>query len=109
MLLYPETLPRTDLIEDILHRSGIKEIVEAKEAMFFDLVKEGVPTNAYGAGKAIKRVMMDLPKHCPDMVDTLKNADFRSLITLVNSTHIFPLFTGFSPTLAMVSNPCYKY
>jgi hypothetical protein len=74
--LYPETLPRTDLIEDILHRSGIKEIVEAKEAMFFDLVKEGVPTNAYGAGKAIKRVMMDLPKHCPDMVDTLKNGAF---------------------------------
>ena len=29
-------------------------------------------------------------------------ADFRSHITLVNYTH-------FSPTLALVSNPCYKY
>jgi hypothetical protein len=33
---------------------------------------------------------------------TIISADFRSPITLVNYTH-------FSPTLALVSNPCYKY
>ena len=36
-------------------------------------------------------------------------ADFHSPITLVNYTYIFPIFTGFSPALALVSNPCYKY
>src|SRR5947208_446941 len=35
------------------------------------------------------------------LIETI-TADFRSHITLVNYTH-------FSPTLALVSNPCYKY
>jgi hypothetical protein len=34
--------------------------------------------------------------------DVSENADFRGPITLVN-------YTYFSPTLALVSNPCYKY
>jgi hypothetical protein len=36
-------------------------------------------------------------------------ADFRSLITLVNSTHIFQILTGFSLDLALGSSRCYQY
>jgi REP element-mobilizing transposase RayT len=39
----------------------------------------------------------------------IKIADFRSLITLVNSTHIFQILAGFSLALALVSSRYYQY
>jgi hypothetical protein len=47
-----------------------------------------------------RRTKQDFAQQMKLLVDVY--ADFRSPITLVNYTH-------FSPTLALVSNPCYKY
>jgi hypothetical protein len=42
-------------------------------------------------------------------IDDTFNADFRSLLTLVNSTHIFQTLAGFSLALALVSSRYYQY
>jgi hypothetical protein len=38
-----------------------------------------------------------------------ETADFRSLITLVNSTHIFQILAAFSLAFALVSSRYYQY
>lgn len=63
--------------QEILAKSGIKEIVNEKKDLLLRLVKEKNPQNAYDAEQAIQEVMTDLPKHCPDIVDKLKDGAFR--------------------------------
>ncbi|MEK7541572.1 MAG: hypothetical protein AAB533_01860 [Patescibacteria group bacterium] len=62
---------------EILEKSGIKEIVRDKKDYLLALVKEKNATNAYDAESAILAVMAELPKHCPDMIDRLKEGAFR--------------------------------
>lgn len=63
--------------QEILDKSGIKEIVDSKMDLLLGLVKERKPKNAYDAEQYIQEVMTDLPKHCPDIVDQLKDGAFR--------------------------------
>ncbi len=64
--------------ESILNSSGIKEIIDEKKDNLFELVKDKAVTTAYDAEMAIYSVTMDLPKHCPDIVDRLKQGAFQS-------------------------------
>jgi len=41
-------------------------------------VKKEDPKNAYDAEMAIEKVMIGLPKHCPDIVDRLKRGAFET-------------------------------
>lgn len=71
-----------DLGTKILTESGIKEIIEAKTAVLLKAVKLENPTNPYDAEKVIAKVMQDLPKHCPEVMDDLKDSAFRMGTTL---------------------------
>lgn len=64
--------------ESILNSSGIKQIVDEKKTDLLQLVKEKNAKTAYDAEMAIYSVTMDLPKHCPDVVDRLKQGAFQS-------------------------------
>ncbi len=74
---------------DILNTSGIKGVVDQKKDLLLKLVKEKNPANPYDAEIAISAVMMDLPKHCPDIVDKLKQGAFMSGVDINTA-----LFTG---------------
>jgi hypothetical protein len=74
---------------DILNTSGIKEVVDQKKDLLLKLVKEKNSTNPYDTEIAISAVMMDLPKHCADIVDKLKQGAFMSGVD-INTV----LFTG---------------
>lgn len=63
--------------ENVLNESGIKSIVDKNKEKLLGLVRQKDVTNAYDAERAISEVMMDLPKHCPEIVDDLKNGAFR--------------------------------
>lgn len=99
--LAPGFSPRqlNDLGKEILNKSGIKEIVEEKKSILTELVKKKNPSNAYDAEKAISEIMSELPRHCPDVIEKLKQGAFESgveisEILLVGSIHfrnlIFP-------------------
>lgn len=64
--------------EQIVRTSGIREIIDEKKEYLLELVKERKARNAYDAEEAIYSVMMDLPKHCPDIIDRLKQGAFQS-------------------------------
>ncbi|MFY9462773.1 MAG: hypothetical protein WAP52_01155 [Candidatus Sungiibacteriota bacterium] len=63
--------------QDILKKSGIKEIIDEKKDYLLSLVKDKKTANAYDAESAILSVAAELPKHCPDVIDRLKNGAFR--------------------------------
>jgi len=67
----PANSPRqlNNLGNDILNKSGIKEIVDDNKEKLLKLVKEKNTKNPYDAEKAILEVMADLPKHCLQMTD----------------------------------------
>jgi len=77
--LAPANSPRqlNDKGNNILHNSGIKEIVDEKRTTLLELVKAKNVNNAYDAEIAIENVMTELPKHCPDTLDRLKDGAFR--------------------------------
>jgi hypothetical protein len=62
----------------ILDTSGIKEIVDEKRDYLLKLIKEKKPLNPYDAEIVITSVMEELPKHCPDIVDKIKQGAFSS-------------------------------
>jgi hypothetical protein len=61
-----------------LSKSGIKKIIDEKKESLLKLVKDKQTTNAYDAEIAIYSVMMELPNHCPDVIDRLKQGAFLS-------------------------------
>lgn len=71
----------------ILGESGIKEIVDEKKETLTKLVQDRKPTTAYDAERIITSVVNDLPKHCPDIIDRLKDGAFKSGETI--STLLF--------------------
>lgn len=62
----------------ILNTSGIKQIVEEKREYLLGLIREKNPTNPYDADISISSIVFDLPSHCPDIVDRLKQGAFLS-------------------------------
>ncbi len=62
----------------ILDDSGIKEIIDAKKDELLKLVQSKNTTNPYDAEKVISEIMMELPIHCPDVVESLKQGAFQS-------------------------------
>lgn len=63
---------------DILNKSGIKEIVDDKKLKLLELAKKREPKNPYDAEKTIEEIMNQLPKHCPDIIDKLKDGAFKT-------------------------------
>lgn len=63
--------------KNILENSGIKEIIDKKKERLLELVREKNATTAYDAEHAIESVMRQLPVHCPDINDDLKNGAFK--------------------------------
>jgi hypothetical protein len=74
----PANSPRqlNSMGKNILIGSGIKEIIDEKKSQLSDLIKAKKITNAYDAEEAVLSIVMDLPKHCPDMVEKLKGGAF---------------------------------
>jgi hypothetical protein len=66
----------------ILEESGIKEIVEKDREKLMELVKKRDIKNAYDAEERIFKIMMNLPKHCPEVVDELKTGAFNAGVDL---------------------------
>lgn len=62
----------------ILKKSGIKEIIDNKKNVLFEIVKEKNTTNPYDAEAIILSIVTDLPSHCPDVVEQLKTGAFNS-------------------------------
>ncbi len=78
--LAPSSSPRqlNDRGTNILNDSGIKTIVDEKKDELFELVRLKESKNPYDAEVAIATVMMELPSHCPDVTDRLKQGAFQS-------------------------------
>lgn len=74
----PSNSPRqlNDKGENILKNSGIKEIIEEKKVILLEEVKKKKPKTAYDAELIIHSIVSELPKHCPDMTDRLKEGAF---------------------------------
>ena len=91
---------------EILNNSGIKAIIENKKSKLLETVKELNPTNPYDAEQVILSVVADLPKHCPEVVEELKNGAFKvgqnlDTVLLVGGFHLRNLIfndLGFSLT-----------
>jgi hypothetical protein len=64
--------------EKILNESGIKQIIENNKDRLFKIIKEKEPTNAYDAERLILSVVNELPKHCPEIIDELKQSAFKA-------------------------------
>lgn len=64
--------------EDVLFNSGIKEIIDEKKNELRDIIKKKDISNVYDAEQTIFSVMQELPAHCPDIVDRLKEGAFRT-------------------------------
>jgi hypothetical protein len=61
---------------DILANSGIKEIIDEKKDILLDIAKKKSLKNPYDTEQAIHQIMNELPSHCPDIIDKLKNGAF---------------------------------
>ncbi|MDP3772271.1 MAG: hypothetical protein Q8Q94_02765 [bacterium] len=77
--LAPAKSPRqlNEMGNKILGESGIKGIVEEKRDDLLKIIREKNITNAYDAELAVMGVMKELPKHCPDIVEKLKDGAFK--------------------------------
>ena len=75
----PSGSPRqlNELGNKILNESGIKQIIEGNKDKLLEIVKSKKPTNAYDAEQLILSVVNELPKHCPEIIDELKQGAFR--------------------------------
>ncbi len=63
---------------DILEKSGIKKIVGEKRNKLTEIIKKGNPKNPYDAEQLIMKVVQEIPEHCPEIIDELKNGAFKS-------------------------------
>lgn len=62
----------------ILEQSGIKDIVNEKENALLEIIRSKNPTTAYDTENVIFAVVADLPKHCPNIINRLKDGAFKS-------------------------------
>lgn len=67
---------------EVLNQSGIKEIVEQQKEKLLEVVRNRNPKNPYDAERLIMRVMANLPEHCPELVDKLKQGAFETGATV---------------------------
>ena len=79
--------------QEILDKSGIKTIIDEKREKLTEIVKALNPKNAYDAENAILITVADLPKHCPDILDRLKDGAFKTgadidTLSLVGSIYL---------------------
>lgn len=74
----PARSPRqlNDLGNSILTKSGIKEIIEEKKLVLLEQIRKRPISNAYDAEQAILGVVVELPKHCPEIIEKLKTGAF---------------------------------
>ncbi|NTU66728.1 MAG: hypothetical protein HGB08_02265 [Candidatus Moranbacteria bacterium] len=63
---------------DVLINSGIKSIIDENRDKLLDLVKRNNRNNAYDAEIEILKTVRDLQKHCPEIVERLKDGAFKS-------------------------------
>jgi hypothetical protein len=71
-----------ELGTQILSESGIKKVIEEKKEILLAAVKKKNPTNPYDAEEVIAKVMENLSRHCPEVIDSLKNSAFSMGTTL---------------------------
>lgn len=64
--------------KSILEKSGIKEVINEKKLILCKLIKEKNCKNAYDAEAVILSMVVDLPNHCPDVIDKLKIGAFNT-------------------------------
>lgn len=64
--------------KNVLEVSGIKEIIDQKKEDLLKIVKDKNINNPYDAEQAILSVVSELPKHCPDVMDKIKDGAFRA-------------------------------
>jgi len=64
--------------QQILQKSGIKEIIDSKKEKLLEIVKKKNCKNAYDAEAVILSTVVDLPNHCPDVVEKLKTGAFNT-------------------------------
>jgi hypothetical protein len=97
----------------IRDQSGIKEIIDTKRQTLLDAIREQDPKTPYDAERVILSVVNDLSKHCPEVVDQLKEGAFKvgqsiDVILLVGGFYlrdqIFPEL-GFSLTDLDIPKP----
>ena len=76
----PARSPRqlNDRGKNVLEVSGIKEIIDQKKEDLLKIVKDNNIDNPYDAEQAILSVVSELPKHCPDVIDKIKDGAFRA-------------------------------
>ena len=74
----PAASPRqlNDNGKRILAESGIQQIVDEKASHLENIVRGLHPASPYDAEQMILKTMVDLPIHCPDVVDRLKGGAF---------------------------------
>ena len=63
---------------DVLKTSGIKEIIDQKKDELLKIIKTKDISNPYDAEQTILAVVGEMPKHCPDVVDKIKDGAFKS-------------------------------
>ncbi|HEY9583248.1 MAG TPA: hypothetical protein VJK09_03015 [Candidatus Paceibacterota bacterium] len=64
--------------QKILSESGIEEIVNEQEDFLLEEIKKQDIQNPYDAERTVERVMADLPKLRPDLLDKLKLGAYRA-------------------------------
>jgi hypothetical protein len=62
----------------ILEKSGIKEIINLKKDTLLEKIREKEFKNAYDAEAAVLSTVLQLPNHCPDIIDKLKTGAFNT-------------------------------
>lgn len=75
----PSNSPRqlNELGNKILNESGVKQIIENNKAKLLEIIKSKKPDNAYDTEQLILSIVNELPKHCPEIIDELKQGAFR--------------------------------
>ena len=68
----------------VLEESGIKQIIDQKKEKLLSLVKEKNPQNSYDAEKQIEAIVMELPKHCPEVISELKTGAFNAGVNIAD-------------------------
>lgn len=66
----------------VLEMSGIKTIIDTKKEKLLKLIKERNVKNPYDAEQVVLEIVRDLPQHCPETIDELKNGAFKSGVGL---------------------------
>ena len=61
----------------IFEGSDVKSILERTKNKLLLAIKAKNPKNAYDAEQAILEVVAEMPKHCPEIIDELKNGAFK--------------------------------